>query len=170
MITILTSGYQLYYEFTTLYETYVLVPHMTKCSSSSIPMTSCGLRTKTLLEGANHGPTNHARTMLSALFHYKMHAANIMCFLGQTYIGERWDIPVVTEILISQEINPWPITQYLRARKVGCTNHFNAETSRENTMLQWWEGNHSLIKKTWAQSWIQSQRSIEICTTCHCPA
>ena len=92
-------------------------------------------------------PQEHAMAMMAALFHYKMHAADIMRFLGATYTGEHRDIPAITEVLISHDIDPWLIAQYVRATTVGCPNHFNAESSRENVLLQWREGNHSSITK-----------------------
>ena len=39
-----------------------------------------------------------------------------------------------------------PLT-VVRATAVGCPNHSNAETSRENSILHWREGNHTPIKK-----------------------
>ena len=56
-------------------------------------------------------PQEHAMAMMVALFHYKIHAADIMWFLGGTYTREHCDIPAITEILISHDIDLWLITQ-----------------------------------------------------------
>ena len=83
--------------------------------------------------------------MMAALFHYKMHAADIMRFLGGIYTREHRAIPAITEVLIPHNIDPWLIAQYVQATTVGYPNHSNAESSRENALIHWREGNHSSI-------------------------
>jgi len=85
--------------------------------------------------------------MLSALFHYRMHTPDVMRFLGGTYTGEHRDITSIVQTLTSHNIDPWLITQYIRATTVGCPNHFSAEISRENALLHWRQGNHPSVKK-----------------------
>ena len=58
-------------------------------------------------------PIIHARVMLAALFHYKMHAADVVRFLGGTYMGEHHDIDAIVIELNSHDINPWLISQYV---------------------------------------------------------
>ena len=64
-----------------------------------------------------------------------MHAADVMRFLGGTYTEEHRDIDAIVEILNSHDIDPWLISQYIRATTVSCPNHFVAETTRENALL-----------------------------------
>ena len=92
-------------------------------------------------------PQSHSRAMLAALFHYRMHAPDLMRFLGGTYTGEHKDINAITACLTSHDIDPWLITQYIRATTVGCPNYFVAETSRENALLHLEKGNHPSVKK-----------------------
>ena len=58
-------------------------------------------------------PQSHTFAMLSALFHYKMHASDVMRFLGDTYTGEHRDITSIAQTLISHNIDLWLITQYI---------------------------------------------------------
>ena len=92
-------------------------------------------------------PQSHAMAMFAALLHYRMHAPDLIRFLGGTYNGEYRDIDTAVSILQSFEVDPWLIAQYIRATTVGCPNKFVAETSRENFLLHWREGNHPSIKK-----------------------
>ena len=86
--------------------------------------------------------------MLAALFHYKMHAPGVMRFLvAQSYTGEHRVITSIVQILTSHNIDPWLITQYIRATTTGCPTHFPAEISRENALLHWRQGNHPSVKK-----------------------
>ena len=148
MIPILTSGFLSYYDFATLCDAHVLIPHMikmyVKCDSYDFTWIAYE---NPLWKEQTTVPQAHAMAMMAALFHYKMHAADIMRFLGGTYTGEHRDIPGITDILISHDIDPWLIAQYVRATTVGCPNHFNAESSRENALLHWREGNHSSVTK-----------------------
>ena len=54
--------------------------------------------------------------MLAALFHYRMHAPDVMRFLGGTYTGEHRDINDIVATLTTHDIDPWLITQHARAR------------------------------------------------------
>ncbi|KAL7535992.1 hypothetical protein ACHAWF_006478, partial [Thalassiosira exigua] len=92
-------------------------------------------------------PQSNARAMLAALFHYRMHAADVMRFLENTYTGEYRDINGVIETLTSHNIDPVLIAHYVRTTTVGCPAHFVAESSRAKAMIHWQEGNHSSIKK-----------------------
>jgi len=85
--------------------------------------------------------------MLAALFHYRMHAPDVMRFLGGTYTGKHRDINDIVATLTTHNIDPWLITQYVHPTTVGCPNHFSADTSRENALLHWREGNHPSVKK-----------------------
>ena len=87
--------------------------------------------------------------MLAPLFHYRMHAADVMHFLGGTYTDKhRIDhIDKTVRRLTSLNIDPCLIAQYVRAITVGCPNHFVAETTHENALLHWREGNHPSIMK-----------------------
>ena len=92
-------------------------------------------------------PIFHVRAMLAALFHYIMHAADVMCFLRGTYTGEHCDVNAIIIELNSHDIDSWFISQYIQTTTVGCPNHFMAETTRENALFHWREGNHTSVAK-----------------------
>ena len=73
-------------------------------------------------------PIIHAGAILAALFHYKMHAADLMCFLGGTYTGEHRDIDAIVVELNLYDIDPRLISQCVQAITVGRPNHFVAKT------------------------------------------
>ena len=145
---ILTSGYLDLYSFCTVCHTHVLFEHLVKmiihCMSYDFTWISYE---DPYWKQQSDVPQSHARAMLAALFHYRMHAPDVMRFLGGTYTGEHRNINEVVATLTSHNIDPWLITQYVRATTVGCPNHFSAEMSRENAMLHWREGNHPSVKK-----------------------
>lgn len=148
LFPILVSGYLGYYEFATLCNTHVLIPHMVKmiiqCHSYNFTWISYE---DPFWKQQTTVPQSHAMAILAALFHYRMHAPDVMRFLGGSYTGEYRDINNIVETLTSHNIDPWLITQYIRATTVGCPNHFVAETSRDNALLHWREGNHPSVKK-----------------------
>ena len=90
-------------------------------------------------------PTAHVRATTAALFHYRMHAPDVVRWLGGTYTGEyRFDQDIVPT-LHRLGIDPLLIAHYVRATTVGCPNHFVAESTRENFLLYWRKGNHPTV-------------------------
>ena len=81
MITIITSGFLSYYEFATLCDTHVLVPHMVnmvvKCYSYDFTWIAYK---DPFWKEQTTVPQEHAMEIMAALSHYKMHAADIMRF------------------------------------------------------------------------------------------
>ena len=145
---ILVSGYLGFYEFAKLCSINKLIPHLVKmiiiCNSYDFTWIAYE---DPFWKQQMDVPQSHAMAMLAALFHYRMHAPDVLRFLGGTYTGEHRDIDSIVECLTSHDIDPWLIAQYIRATTIGCPNHFVAETSRENAMLHWREGNHPSIRK-----------------------
>ena len=88
MITIMTTGYLPYYKFATLYDTHVLVLHMVKMfiKCHSYNFTWIAYKDQFWKEQKTL-PQNHAMAILVALFNYKIHAADMIHFLGGTYRG-----------------------------------------------------------------------------------
>ena len=148
LLPILTSGFLDFYSFCRLCTTHVLILHMTtmiiKCQSYDFTWIAYE---DPFWKQQTSVPQSHAFAMLAALFHYRMHAPDVMRFLGGTYTGEHRDITSIVQTLTSHKIDPWLITQYIRATTVGCPNHFSAEVSRENALLHWRQGNHPSVKK-----------------------
>ena len=118
-VPFLLSGYLEYYDFAALCATHILIPHMVKmiikCHSYNFAWIS---HEDPLWKQQATVPQHHAMAILAALFHYRMHAPDVMRFLGGTYTGEYRDIDLVVERLTSYIIDPWLITQYIRATTV----------------------------------------------------
>ena len=145
---ILTSGYLNLMGFCALCETHVLFAHLAKmiikCHSYDFTWIAYEYP---FWKQQTDVPLSHAFAMLAALFHYRMHAPDVMRFLGGTYTGEHRDIKSIVQCLTSHSIDPWLITQYVRATTIGCPNHFSADMTRENALHHWREGNHPSVKK-----------------------
>ena len=93
---IITSGYLDYYGFSTLCKTNSIIPHLTemiiKCSSYEFTWLAykyADWKQQTTM------PQDHALATLAALFHYRMHATDVLRFLGGTYTGEHRDIDTI---------------------------------------------------------------------------
>lgn len=148
LFPILTSGYLDFITFASLCSTHALIPHLVKmiikCYSYDftwIADEDPHWKQQTTV------PQSHSIAIMAALFHYRMHSPDVMRYLGGTYTGEYRDIDTIVECLTSHNIDPWLIAQYVRATTVGCPNHFVAETSRDNALLHWREGNHPSVAK-----------------------
>ena len=87
-----------------------------------------------------------AYAFLACLLHYNLSVASTIRFLGNNYTGAYRDIPSIVESLRSHGIAETMISHYARVMTVGCPNHLNASTSRDNALLYWRKGNHSSIR------------------------
>ena len=145
---ILVSGYLGYYEFARLCTDNKVITHLVKmiikCHSYDFTWIAYE---DPFWKQQTTVPQSHSRAMLAALFHYRMHAPDLMRFFGGTYTGEHKDINAITACLTSHHIDPWLITQYIRATTVGCPNYFVAETSRENALLHLEKRQSSICEK-----------------------
>jgi hypothetical protein len=129
---ILMSGYLDLYMFSTVCHIHVLFEHLTRmiirCTSYNFTWISYE---DPFWKQQTDVPQSHAVVMLVALFHYRMHAPDVMQFLGGTYIGEHRDINSIVAILSHHDIDPWLIIKYVQATTVGSPNHFSANMSIE---------------------------------------
>ena len=98
-----------------------------------------------ILERTDNSPNFHARAILAVLFYYKIHAADVMRFLGGTYMGEHRDVDAIVIKLNLHDIDYWLISQYIQVTTVGYPNHFVAKTSRENYLRHWRKGKHTSV-------------------------
>ena len=85
--------------------------------------------------------------MMAALYHYRMHSADVMRWLGGTYTGAYRLTQNTVEMLQQHNIDPLLIAQYIRVTTVGCPNHFVAEISRENFLEYLDHGNHPSVTR-----------------------
>ena len=84
------------------------------------------------------------KLFLACLFHYDLNVGDVMRFVGNNYTGEYRNVAERIEQLrglIDDEL----LTLYARVMLVGAPAHFVAETTRENAMLHWRDGNHPSI-------------------------
>jgi len=79
------------------------------------------------------------------LFHYDLSVANVYRYCGNNYTGEYRPIKEMEEKLrghVDDDLIAW----YIRVMTVGAPTKFNHESTRENTMLYWRQGNATSIK------------------------
>jgi hypothetical protein len=88
---------------------------------------------------------NKAYAFLACLLHYNLSVALTARFLGNNYTGEYHDIPSIVAFLRMHGIAEDIISSYNRIMTVGCPNHFNASTTRDNALLYWRRSNHPSI-------------------------
>ena len=87
-----------------------------------------------------------AYAFLACLLHYNLSVAHVIRFLGNNYTGAYRNIASIVASLRTHGIAEALITNYSRVMTVGCPNHFNATTSRDNALLYWRKGNHPSIR------------------------
>ena len=91
-------------------------------------------------------PQERINMFMACLFRYDLSVANVYRYAGNNYTaGYRNMLKQIASIqgMVDEDL----ITQYIRVMTVGAPSHFNAESTRENAMLHWREGNHPSIAK-----------------------
>ena len=89
---------------------------------------------------------------MACLFHYDLSVANVMRYVGNNFTGVWRDIQQRIERLrglVDEDL----LTLYARVMLVGAPAHFVAESTRENAMLHWREGNHPSIEADVNEIW-----------------
>jgi hypothetical protein len=76
-----------------------------------------------------------AYAFLVCLLHYNLSVASTIRSFGNNYTGAYRNIPSILKSLHSHGIAESLILHYSRVMTVGCPNHLNASTSRDNTLL-----------------------------------
>ncbi|KAL3803843.1 hypothetical protein HJC23_004005 [Cyclotella cryptica] len=90
--------------------------------------------------------TRKAYAFLACLLHYNLSVADVIQFLGNNYTGAYHNIAEIVVSLRTHGIAETLIADYSRVMTVGCPNHFNASTTRDNALLYWRKGNHPSIR------------------------
>jgi hypothetical protein len=83
-----------------------------------------------------------AYAFLACLLHYNLSVALTIWFLGNNYTGTYHNIPSIINSLRAHCIAESLILHYSCVMTVGCPNHLNVSTSRNNALLYWQKGNH----------------------------
>ena len=86
-----------------------------------------------------------ARANLMALMHYDMDVSQLVRFRGNNFTGAYRNVDSTIEILASYDMPQYLISAYRRVMTVGCPAHFVAETSRDNALEFWRNGNNPSI-------------------------
>jgi hypothetical protein len=86
-----------------------------------------------------------AYAFLVCLLHYNLSVAMAIRFLGNNCTGAYPNIPSIVSSLWAHSIAESLISHYSQVMTVGCPNHLNASTLRDNALLYWWKGNHPSI-------------------------
>ena len=104
---ILTSGYLDLYTFCTVCHTHALFENLAKmiiqCTSYDFTWIAYE---DSFWKQQLYVPQSHALAMMAALFHYRMHAPDVMRFLGGTYTGKHRDINDIGATLTIHNIDP----------------------------------------------------------------
>ena len=112
LFNMLTSGYLDYYSFMALSAISPLITHfgrmIVKCSDYDFSWIA---HEDPKWKGQNTVPPTHARAMLAALIFYRMHAPDVMRFLGGTYTGAYRFGQGAVATLQKYDIDPFLITQ-----------------------------------------------------------
>lgn len=85
-----------------------------------------------------------SKAMLACLYHYDLDVSLLMRYLGHNYTGAHRDVQKIVE-KIKPHVDPYLIPHFIRVMTVGCPAHFNAESSRENSLKYWRAGNNPTI-------------------------
>jgi uncharacterized protein YneF (UPF0154 family) len=67
-------------------------------------------------------------------------------FLGNNYTVAYHNIPLIVTSLCAHGIAKYLILHYSQVMTMGCPNHLNASTLRNNALLYWQKGNHPSIR------------------------
>lgn len=81
--------------------------------------------------------TSKAYAFLACLLHYNLSIAHVIRFLENNYMGAYCNIALISASLRTHGIAEALITNYSRVMTVGCPNHLNVTTSRNNVLLYW---------------------------------
>ena len=114
MVHVLWSGYLPFNSFASLCDITPVIPHLAKMviNCHTYDFTWLAFEDPYWKEQMTV-PQNHAHAMLAALFHYGMHAPDVMRWLGGSYTGKCRDINATVKILVDHNIDPWQISQYI---------------------------------------------------------
>lgn len=89
-------------------------------------------------------PKERVKMFMACLFHFDLSVANVMRYVGNNYTAGYRDVYKMVDRmrgLVDEDL----LDHFVRVMLVGAPAHFNAETSRENFLLHWREGNHPSV-------------------------
>jgi hypothetical protein len=91
-------------------------------------------------------PHERVIKFLACLLHYDGRVGNVIRFASNNYTAEHRNIPERIKLLKGL-VEPDLLARYIRVMTMGAPTKFNAETTRDNTMLYLSRGNNSSIDK-----------------------
>ena len=84
------------------------------------------------------------KMFMACLFHFNLSVANVYRYVGNNYTASYRDVTKAIERmrgLVDENL----LDHYSRVMTIGAPAHFNYESTRDNAMLHWREGNHPSI-------------------------
>ncbi len=145
-VVVVKSGFFTPSDIVALHDTHPLLSHLLSACTN--------LRTYNFLWLSEYNPDwasqiklsdTKAYAFLACLLHYDLIIANVVRFLGNNYTGGYRDISNITTQLRCLGLNETLIARYEKVMTVGCPNHFNATSTRDNALLYWRKGNHTSV-------------------------
>ena len=145
-VVVVKSGFFTPSDIVALHDTHPLLSHLLSACTN--------LRTYNFLWLSEYNPDwasqiklsdTKAYAFLACLLHYDLIIANVVRFLGNNYTGGYRDIRSITTQLRCLGLNETLIARYEKVMTVGCPNHFNATSTRDNALLYWRKGNHTSV-------------------------
>ena len=147
MFHVLKSGYLDIPTHTNLCNTHTLIQHManmiTKCSSYDFTWLRAydkRWKDQTFIS------REKMKAFMACLFHYDMDTGLVMRYVGNNYTAAYRNVPEIIS-RIRPMVDPYLIEHFERVMLCGCPTKFVAESSRENAMLYWRQGNNPSINK-----------------------
>ena len=83
---------------------------------------------------------------MACLFHFDLSVANVMRFVGKNYTAGYRDVEAAVKKmrgLVDDDL----LAMYVRVMTVGAPAHMVAESTRENALLHWRQGNHPSVSQ-----------------------
>ena len=90
-------------------------------------------------------PRERVRMFMSCLFQHNLDVAKVFRFAGDEYTGGYRNVKAAVERmrgLVDDDL----IAGYVRLMISGSPSHFNAESTRDNFLLHWRQGNHKSVQ------------------------
>ena len=84
------------------------------------------------------------KAFTAALYHYNFNVSFLMRMLGNNYTGEHRNIQYIVE-RVRPHIEPYLLPHLIRVLQTGTPAHMVAETTRDNAMKYWRQGNNPSI-------------------------
>jgi hypothetical protein len=90
-------------------------------------------------------PSERVQLFTACLFHFDMNIGNVMRYVGDEYTGGYRNIQAAVEKMHSLGVDDDLISRYARLMLLGAPTHFVAESTRDNFLQYWRQGNNTSV-------------------------